>query len=106
MLKPYYTVRNSIIPYLNYIGAKDSNSLLPVLGSVNKINADGDFYFQTASDIEFIATKDMNITSLTTSIHDPDGSYANVALDSCIIIKIIKTVNQSLDIISDIINTK
>ena len=106
MLKPYYTVRNSIIPYLNYIGAKDSNSLLPVLGSVNKINADGDFYFQTASDIEFIATKDMNITSLTTSIHDPDGSYANVALDSCIIIKIIKTVNQSLDIISDIINKK
>ena len=92
MLKPYYTIRSSIIPYLNYTGSKNSNTLLPVLAIVNKINGDGDFYFETSSNMSFIANKSFTVNNIYTSIHDPDGSYSNVSLDSCVIIKVIKNV--------------
>ena len=94
MLKPYYTIRSSIIPYLNYTGAKDSNTLLPVIGVVNKINGDGDFYFETSNNMSFIANKNFTVNDIYTSIHDPDGTFATVSLDSCVLIKVIKNVEM------------
>lgn len=105
MLKPYYTIRSSIIPYLNYIGAKNSNTLLPVIGVVNKINGTGDFYSETSSNMNFIANKNFTVNNIYTSIHDPDGTFATVSLDSCILIKIIKSV-EMVDAVQQIIAEK
>ena len=106
MLKPYYTVRSSIIPYTNYIGGINSNSLMPILAVISKINGEGDFYSETGSSMTFKVMKDFTLSELTTSIHDPDGSLSNVGLDSSILIKVIKNINQSLNIIDDIIQNE
>lgn len=106
MLKPYYHIRSSIIPYTNYIGGINSNSLLPIFAVVSKINGEGDFYSETGTNMQFIAMEDLVISDITSSIHDPDGSFANVGLDSSILIKITKNINQSLNIIQDIIAEK
>jgi len=82
MLKPYYHIRSSIIPYTNYVGGINSNSLLPIFAIVSKINGEGDFYSETGGNMEFITMEDLLISDITSSIHDPDGSFANVGLDS------------------------
>ena len=51
----------------------------------DKINGDGDFYFQQESSLVFTITKPLRLASLTCSIHDPDGSYARVSEQSTVL---------------------
>lgn len=90
MLKPYYCIRSDIIDEAHYLGGQDSGIPLPVVGIVNKINGYGDFYFSEESNLIFTATKRKVITSITTSIHYPDQTFANVSPESAIIYKITK----------------
>ena len=71
---------------------------LPIVGVVNKENGFGDYYFQQFPDGEaFTITKPTTITSITTSIHDPDMSFARVDEGSAIIYRIKKNKWQDPD---------
>jgi len=102
MLKPYYCIRSDILESANYIGGPDSGQTLPIISIVNKINGYGDFYFSEQSNMVFTATKRKTITAVTTSIHYPDQSYANVNLDSAVIYKITRTQPAVSNILGDI----
>ena len=112
MLRPYYTIRSDIINSNNnkYIGGENGGDRLPVIAVVNKQNGDGDFYFSSESPLQFTITNPINLSSITTSIHDPDQSLANLNAGSGVIYKI--TRDEILDdtiveqILKDINNKK
>lgn len=101
MLRPYYCIRSDIIDS-HYIGGNDSGQKLPVVAIVNKINGDGDFFFQENEGVTHTFTQDKVITNITTSIHDPDQEFSHVNNDSAVIYKITKTIPASFDIVSQI----
>ena len=61
---------------------------MPVVGVVDRYGAEGDFYFGQPSDLSFTITKQTQISDITTSIHDPDGTYAVIDDNSGVIYKI------------------
>lgn len=103
MLRPYYCIRSDIIDMAHYLGGEDSGQALPVCAIVNKINGYGDFYFSSGDPLVFTATAKKTITSITTSIHSPDQTYARVNSDSCVIYKVIKQQSASFNILEQIL---
>jgi len=103
MLKPYYCIRSDLIDKAEYIGGPDSGQSLPVIGIVNKINGYGDFYFSDDSKLVFTATKAKTVTSITTSIHYPDQTYALVNNNSAVIYRIEKNRLNDNNILNEII---
>jgi len=96
-IKPYYTIRSSIIEEdTQYIGnSKQSNAKMPIIAVVNKINPVGDFVYGEASDFEFVVTKEKRIHEIKTQLLDPDGSYIKCDDSSAVIYKIQRNqVNQ------------
>jgi hypothetical protein len=90
MQKPYYTIRSSLIDdNVQYIGnSKNSKAKMPIIAVVNKINGEGDYFFGTGSEFEFVVTQEKTITSIKTALLDPDASYINCNNDSAVIYKI------------------
>jgi len=88
MLRPYYCIRSDIIDEPHYVGGETSNNTLPVVAICDKQYSGGDFYFSSETDFQFTITKNKTLTSITTSIHDPNQSFANVNNDSAVIYKI------------------
>jgi len=76
---------------------------MPIIGIVNKITPSADFYTQQESSLEFTVLKPMRLASLTTSIHDPDGSFANVGDQSAVLIKIQKPVAVTFDVATELL---
>ena len=76
---------------------------MPIIGIVDKINGDGDFYFGQESSLEFTITKPLSLASITCSIHDPDGSYANTSEQNTVLIKVQKQRNVSFNILQEIL---
>lgn len=103
MIRGYYTVRSNILQDAPFIGGKVNNTTMPIIGIVDKINGDGDFYFGQESTLEFTITKPMRLASITCSIHDPDGSYARCSDQSAVLFKIQKTKNVTYNVIEQII---
>ena len=103
MIRGYYTIRSNILQDTPFTGGKVNNTTMPIISIVDKINGDGDFYFQQESSLEFTITKPLKLASLTCSIHDPDGSYANVSEQSTILFKIQKNKNVSFNVIQEIL---
>jgi hypothetical protein len=98
MKNAYYLIKSDIITDTKYRGMGGNNQKgyetgqnLPIVAVVNKENGFGDYYFQDGfGQMAFTITKPTTLTSITTSIHDPDMSYARVDEGSCIIYKIKK----------------
>ena len=90
MLRGYYTIRSDILQGTPFIGGKRNNTVMPIIGIVDKENADGDFYFQQESSLSFTVTKAMRLASVSISIHDPSGEYASVSKQSTVLFKIIR----------------
>lgn len=111
MKNPYYLIKSDIVSDTKYIGMGGNNQrkyqtgqVLPIVGVVNKENGFGDYYFQQFPDGEaFTITKPSTITSITTSIHDPDMSFARVDEGSAIIYRIKKNNTGNYNIGSEII---
>jgi hypothetical protein len=103
MLRPYFLIKSNIIGDMNYFGGSDSGYNLPIVCVVNKENGFGDFYFQRGFDLEFTITHPKILTSITTSIHDPDMRLSNVSGDSAVIFKITKQNNANLDVVQDVL---
>jgi len=103
MIRGYYTIRSNLITDTPFIGGKVNNTNMPIIGIVNKINAEGDFYYSTESSLEFTITKPLRLASLSCSIHDPDGSYANTSEQNTVLFKIQKNRTVSFNVVEDII---
>jgi hypothetical protein len=104
MLRPYYLIRSDVINQSKFIGA--DNSLMPVVMIADKQYSGGDFYFSSDNTLSFRVTKPTIISNITTSIHDPDGTFANLNEDSSIIYKFIRNKKVDVDILSDYLNQK
>jgi len=100
MIRPYYTIRSNIIEDTT---SNVNGALLPIVSVVDKYSAQGDFYFGNPSSITFTITKPTYISSITTSIHDPDGKFANVNNSSAIIYKINKQRPPPPNILEEIL---
>ena len=98
MLKPYYCIRSDIIDKPHYLGGEDNNARLPVVAICDKQYSGNDFIFSSESDYVFTITKKKMITSITTSIHDPNQRFSRVNNDSAVIYKISKNVKNQLGI--------
>ena len=107
MIRPYYSIRSDLILQENnkYHGGMDSGARLPVIAIINKENGDGDFYFD-GGEFQFTITQDINISSITTSIHDPDGTLAKLSNGSGIIYKVSRMKNLDNSIIQEIISSQ
>lgn len=110
--RPYYTIRSDIAPQSSFIGGNgDLNRPTagvnrPVVAIVNKINGYGDFYSQGDTQLSFTNTNKRVLTSVKTSVHDPDGSFAKVNNDSAVIYKIVKKRNIDLTPVNTLLASK
>ena len=98
MLRPYYTIRSDLLTDDKYIGGRNGGKRLPIVAVVNKQNGDGDFYFSSESAVIFTVTKAINVSSVTTSIHDANQSYARVDEDCAVIYKVLtqRTIDPNI----------
>ena len=106
MIRPYYTIRSDLILQENnkYIGGMNGGDRLPVIAVINKENGDGDYYFSVESPLTFTITQDINLTSVTTSIHDPDGFLSRLDEGSGVVYKISRTKTIDNGIVEEILN--
>jgi hypothetical protein len=102
-LRPYYTIRSNIIGQAQYLGGGDSGIPLPVVAVVDKVSNSGDFFNIDSSGLQFTITQPTIITDITTSIHDPDGSFSSLSPNSAVLYKIQKTVNADMNVVSTIL---
>ena len=103
MIRGYYAIRSNLLSETPFIGGKVNNTTMPIIGIVDKINGDGDFYFGQESSLEFTITKPLRLASLTCSIHDPDGSYANTSEQNTVLFKVQKQRNVTFNVIQEIL---
>lgn len=103
MIRGYYTIRSNILQETPFIGGKVNNTNMPIIGIVDKINGDGDFYFGQESSLQFTITKPMRLASLTCSIHDPDGSYAKTSEQNTVLFKIQRERRVTYDVAQEIL---
>ena len=111
--RPYYAIRSDIIPQNQFFGGNQDltkktagavNS--PIVAIINKTNGYGDFYSAEFNMLEFTNTQKRVITTIKTSVCDPDGSYAQVDLSSSVIYKIIKTKDIDLTPLKTLLESK
>tara|TARA_R100000278_G_C5476574_1_gene166628 strand:- start:1033 stop:4017 length:2985 start_codon:yes stop_codon:yes gene_type:complete len=102
MLRGYYTIRSDIIADSLFVGGKSNITNMPIVGIVTKENPQNDFYFGTG-DVDFTIGKPTRLSSIRVSIHDPNGSYANVDKNSSVIFKIQRQMNVSFNIAEEIL---
>jgi len=106
MIKGYYTIRSDIVPQSIFVGGRSNITNMPIVGTITKENPQADYFFAGESNIEFTIGKPVKLTSITVSIHDPDGSYANVNTSSSVLFKIQRQMNVSFNVIGDILQQK
>jgi len=90
----------------NYVGSSDSGMPLPVVGIVDKMNGQGDFFFQQSEEMIFTNTEDRVITDIKTSVHNPDGSLANLDGNSCVLYRINKMIQADLTPVQTLLQSK
>lgn len=104
MTRPYYTIRSDILDANKYVGGNSGGIRLSVLGVVDKMNGDGDYYFTQNAGMAFTITNPITLTDITTAICDPNGRLSNVNDNSAVIYKITKTMNtDKFDIVKQIL---
>lgn len=94
MLRAYLTIRADILAGQAGIGGKGNGLKNPIMAIVNKINPNKDFIQMEDADI-FTVTSPVTLSSITTSICDPDGTLALVDDNSSVIYKFSKMRNTS-----------
>jgi hypothetical protein len=102
VLRPYYTIRSNILEGSSAIGGNPTGADLPIISIVDKYSAANDYFMGNPSDIQFTITKPTMLADITTSIHDSDGSYANVDKTSAVIYKIQKIKKTPIGLIQSI----
>ncbi len=107
LINPYFCIRTDLLDTSEYIGGADSGEIYPVIAVVPKSTDYGDFFVNTSPDLEFVFTRPKTITSITTSIHNPDQTLASVDDSSAVIYKITKAIPLNrFNIINQILEDK
>tara|TARA_R110001599_G_scaffold29411_3_gene100574 strand:- start:468 stop:3491 length:3024 start_codon:yes stop_codon:yes gene_type:complete len=108
MIRPYYTIRSDVLSLGNnkYIGGRDANAKLPIIAIVNKENGFGDYYFSVESPMVFTINQDTMLSSITTSIHDPNQRTSDVGEGCAVIYKIQREKILDNNIIQEILENK
>ena len=102
MLFPFYTIKSDLIDVDSYRGGGESGQLLPVIGHVTKSTLNGDYFVSGDSSVQFTVTKSKPITSITTAITDPDGSFSELNDNSAVLYKIQKAQPLPVNILAEI----
>jgi hypothetical protein len=102
MIRGYYTIRSNILQQAQFIGGKKNNTTMPIVGIVDKINGDGDFYFGQESSLQFTVTRPIKLASISCGIHDPDGSYARCSEQSTVLFKIEKPKAITFNVVEEL----
>jgi hypothetical protein len=107
MLRPFYCLRSSLLDDISaYYGSDDSGILLPTMAIVTKSTDSGDFFVGGDDSVTFTVTKPKVVTSITTAITDPDGSFSRVDDNSAVIYKISKNKSYPVDLLSTMFKKK
>ena len=88
--KGYYAIRTDIIPTSDFAGGNSGNTNLPIIGIVDKQNPVNDFFVGTENTIQFMITKKIAFSSVSITITDPDGTFANLGENSSVVFRIDK----------------
>ncbi len=102
VLKPYYTIRSSLIQGYSSIGGNPTGANLPLIDIIDKYSAANDYFMGSPSGMVFTITKPTIVSEIVTSIHDPDGEYSNVNETSAVVYKIEKNKQTPMNIIQEI----
>ena len=102
MLFPFYTIKTDLIDVDQWRGGGDSGERLPVIGHVTKQTDGGDFFYTGDSSVEFTITKSKPITSITTAITDPDGTFSELNDNSVVLYKVQKSQQLPINILAEI----
>ena len=99
----YYIIRSNILDGTTYSGGQSGQSY-PIVSIVDKNNFNSDFFVGQSSDLRFTFNKATTITSIVSSIHQPDQSLSDVDSSSAVIYRIERTIPVVYDIVSEILN--
>ncbi len=102
-LRPYYTIRSNITGKSNFYGGGKTGVPLPVVAVVEKVSQSGDFFNLSQSRLNFTITQPTTLTDITTSIHDPDGSYAKLSPNSAVLYSVSKQQTADMNVVSTIL---
>ena len=107
MLSPFFSIRSDLIDDTSaYFGSIDSGQNLPVMGIVMKNYNSGDYVYGEESSVQFTVTKPKVVTSITTSITDPDGTYSRVDDSSAVVYKIQKNRSYPVNLLQQLFGKK
>ena len=98
----YYIIRSDVLDNTPYTGGTDSNQKSSAIAIMSKTNDTGDYFSGFAGE-QFTFTQDKIITSITTSICNPDQTLANVNGKSAVIYKLESTQENTLNIVDQIL---
>ena len=100
--KGYYAIRTDIIQSSDFAGGNSGNTNLPIIGIVDKQNPVNDFFVGTENTISFMITKKIAFSSVSITITDPDGTFANLGENSSVIFRIDKNRVLQTNIVEQI----
>lgn len=103
MLSPIYLVKSDIISSM-YMGGREGNNALGVVGVVNKSAGYGDFYTGAEDGTIFTNTIPRTIQNIKTTIVDADGTSSRVDDSCCIIYKIQKQIADNSQVLTNMLN--
>ena len=97
----FYNIRSDLA--LNVASVLGSgNNKYPIVGIADKTNSLKDFFISSPSSISHTITHPTTISSITTSITDPDGTPSRCSPNSVIIYRITRSVDTSFNILGDL----
>jgi len=97
----FYNIRSDLA--LNVASVLGSgNNKYPIVGIADKTNSLKDFFISSPSSISHTITHPTTISSITTSITDPDGTASRCSPNSVIIYRITRSVDTSFNILGDL----
>ena len=107
MLNPFFSIRSDLIDDTSaYLGSIDSGQRLPTMGTVLKNYNSGDYFYGESDGITFTVTKPKIVTSITTSINDPDGSFCRLDDSSAVIYKVQKKQLYPVNLVQQFMGKK
>jgi hypothetical protein len=106
LINPYYNIRTDVLDDSQYYGGKFSYQPLPIIATIAKSSDYNNFFVSLDGGLEFTFTRNKVITSIKTSITDPDGSTADIQGNSAVIYKLTKTLPQErLNVLDNFLQT-
>ena len=102
-LRGYFLIKSDILSDANYFKESDP---MPIFAVIDKYNSEGDFVNYSGGGPVFTVTQPKQLTDITTSILDPDGTEAVVSDYSAVVYKVDKQINTNLLVAEEVLKQK